>query len=384
MLAPAALSLVTSLFPSGAERNKALGIWGAVAGSGSAAGVLLGGTLTSGLGWPWVLFINVPVTVIAALITHRLISESRSTETSRRVDIAGALTVTGAAATGVYALVQANAAGWASVQTLALLGSAMVLGIAFVTIESRAKAPLVSLDVFRNRHLRAADLTMLAIGAVIVGLFFFLSLYLQQVLHDSALTAGLSQLPLAGLLIVVAAGAGTLVEKTGVKPVLLCGLLLLGGGMAWLSRLPVAGSYLTDVLGPSLLIGAGLGLAFVPLTIGAVTGVSERRYGLASGLINTSQQIGGALGLAVLTAVADSQTGHASSLSALTGEYRMALLAGVGITALALIAAAALTPGPPRRRTPGHRVVEAAPSKPGRSSGASLDPAPANRPYQRR
>jgi EmrB/QacA subfamily drug resistance transporter len=384
MLAPAALSLVTSLFPAGTERNKALGIWGSVAGSGAAVGVLLGGILTSGLGWQWVLFINVPITLAAAAITPRLISQSRSAGSSRHLDTAGALSVTGAAVVGVYALVTANTTGWASAQTIGLLAAAAVLAAAFVLTESRVRTPLVALNTFKNRHLRAANLTMLATGAVIVGLFFFLSLYLQQVLHYSALTAGLSQLPLAGLLIVAAAGSGTLVEKTGIKPVLLAGLLLLGGGMGWLSRVPVAGSYPTDVLGPSLLIGAGLGLAFVPLTIGAVTGVDERRYGLASGLINTSQQIGGALGLAVLTAVADSQTGHASSLSALTGGYRMALLAGTGITVLALIAAAALTPGRPRRCTPGHPNVGAAPSKPGRSSGARLNPAPANGPYQRR
>ncbi len=322
--------------------------------------------------------------LVAAAITPRLISGSRSAEPSRHVDAAGALTVTGAAVAGVYALVTANTSGWASAQTLGLLAAATVLAIAFVVTESRERTPLVALNIFRNRDLRDANLTMLATGAVIVGLFFFLSLYLQQVLHYSALTAGLSQLPLAGLLIVVAAGAGTLVGKTGAKPVLLSGLLLLGAGMARLSRVPVAGSYLTDVLGPSLLIGGGLGLAFVPLTIGAVTGVSERRYGLASGLINTSQQIGGALGLAVLTAVAGSQTGHAHSLSALTGGYRMALLAGAGITALALIAAAVLTPGHPRRRTPSHRVVEAAPGKLQRPTDASLDPAPANRQYQRR
>jgi EmrB/QacA subfamily drug resistance transporter len=352
LLAPAALALVTSLFPAGAERNKALGIWGSVAGSGAAVGVLLGGILTSGLGWQWVLFINVPITLAVAALTPRLISRSRPAESSRHLDVAGALSVTGAAVTGVYALVTANTAGWASAQTLGLLAAAAVLAIAFVLTESRVRAPLVALNIFRNRHLRAANLSMLATGAVIVGLFFFLSLYLQQVLHYSALTAGLSQLPLAGLLMVVAAGAGTLVEKIGVKPVLLSGLVLLGGGMAWLSRVPVAGSYLTDVLGPSLLIGAGLGLAFVPLTISAVTDVSESRYGLASGLINTSQQIGGALGLAVLTAVADSQTGHASSLSALTGGYRTALLAGAGITALAIITATALTPGHPRRFRP--------------------------------
>lgn len=343
-LAPAALSLVTTLFPAGSERNKALGIWGAVAGSGSAAGVLLGGVLTSGLGWEWVLFINVPVTLLAALATPRLVAESRAPG-SGRVDYAGAVTVTGATLAGVYALVRANDAGWGSLQTVGLLAAAAVLAIAFVVLESRVREPLVPLDVFRGKRIRAANITMVALGGVTVGLFFFLSLYLQDALGYSALKAGLSQLPLAGLVVLVAGAAGPLAERVGARPVLLGGLGLLVGGLAWLSRVPDHGSYVADVLGPSLLIGAGLALAFVALTIDSVSDVDDRRYGLASGLINTSQQIGGALGLAVLTAIADGSTG--------ADVYRTALLAAAGIAAASLVAAAVITPRRARARRSG-------------------------------
>jgi len=360
-LAPAALSLVTTLFPAGAERNKALGIWGAVAGSGSAVGVLLGGVLTSGLGWEWVLFINVPVTLIAALITPRLLSESRAAGSSRRIDVVGAITGTSAALAGVYAFVRASDAGWASAQTVGLLAAAAALAGAFLFAEKRVAEPLVPLDIFRGRHVRAANIVMVAVGAVIVGSFFFLSLYLQQMLGYSALKAGLSQLPLAALLVVVAGAAGPVAERIGIKPVLLAGLGLLTAGLLWLSRMPVDGSYLADVLGPSLLIGAGVGLAFVPLTIGSVSDVDESGYGLASGLINTSQQIGGALGLAVLTAIANNSTANttATSLTAINHGYQTALLVAAGIALAAFGAAAVLTPG---RRHVRHAVATPAPT----------------------
>ena len=347
VLAPAALSLVTALFPAGPERNKALGIWGAVAGSGSAVGVLLGGVLTSGLGWEWVLFINVPVTLAAALITPRLLSESRATGAVHRLDVGGAVTGTGAALAGVFALVRANDVGWGSPEILGLLGLTAVLACAFVLVEQRVAAPLVPLGFFRGRHVRAANVVMVAVGAVIVGLFFFLSLYLQQMLGDSALKAGLAQLPLAALLVVVAGAAGPMAERIGIKPILLAGLALLTGGLLWLSRMAVDGSYLTDVLGPTLLIGAGLGLTFVPLTIASVTGVDDDGYGLASGLINTSQQIGGALGLAVLTALANASTARttATGLAAVNHGYQTALLVAAGIALVALVTAAVVTPG---------------------------------------
>jgi EmrB/QacA subfamily drug resistance transporter len=351
-LAPAALSLVTTLFAEGAERSKALGIWGAVAGSGGVAGVLLGGVLTSGLGWEWVLLVNVPVALGAAALTPRLLAESRpTTDGGRSLDLAGATLVTSATVAAVYALVEANGAGWTSAQTLGLLGAAAALLGAFVAVEARVAQPLVPLDIFKNRHVRAANLTMVAGGAAMFGLFFFLSLYLQQVLGYSALKAGVSQLPLAGMLVVAAGAAGPLAERHGVRPVLLSGLALFAAGMVWFSRLPVDGTFLADVLGPSLLVGLGLALTFVALTIGSVSGVDDRRYGLASGLINTSQQLGGAIGLGVLTAMADQGTRHSAAhgLAAVNDGFRLALLVAAGMAVLALAAAAVLSPADPHR-----------------------------------
>jgi EmrB/QacA subfamily drug resistance transporter len=353
-LAPAALSIVTTLFAEGGERNGALGIWGAVAGSGGVAGVLLGGVLTSGLGWEWVLFVNVPIALVAAALAPRLFGESRAPGGSRRIDVAGAITVTGATVAAVYALVEANHAGWTSLQTLGLGGAAVALLAAFVAIEARVAAPLVPLGVFRNAHVRAANLAMVAAGAAMFGLFFFLSLYLQQILGYSALEAGVSQLPLAGTLVVAAGLAGPLAEKLGVRPLLLGGLALFAVGLAWFSRLPVDGAFLPDVLGPSLLVGLGLALTFVALTISSVTGVGDHEYGLASGLINTSQQIGGAIGLAILTAVADqgATRSKAHGLGAVNDGFQLALLVAAGLAVLALVAAAALAPR--GRRTAAH------------------------------
>ncbi len=332
LLAPAALSIVTTLFAEGAERNKALGVWGAVAGSGGVAGVLLGGVLTSALGWEWVLFVNVPLALGAAALAPRMFGETRSEGGSRRVDVAGAVTVTAGMAGAVYALVDTN---------VALGAAAAALLAAFVAIEARVAEPLMPLSTFRLAYVRSANVTMVGAGAAMLGLFFFLSLYLQQVLGYTALEAGVSQLPLAGSLVVAAGGAGSLAERVGVKPVLLAGLALFAGGLAWFSRISADGTFVVDILGPSLLVGVGLAATFVALTIGSVTGVDGDRYGLASGLVNTSQQIGGALGLAILTAVA----GH--SAQAIDG-YRLALLVAAGIAVLALAAAALLTPAPER------------------------------------
>jgi len=344
LLAPAALSIVTTLFPEGAERNKALGVWGAVAGSGGVAGVLLGGILTSGLGWEWVLFVNVPLALGAAVIAPRLFGETRVAG-SRKIDVAGAVAVTSGMVLAVYALVEANSAGWSSAQTLGLLGAAVALLAAFVAIQARVDEPLMPLAIFRNAHVRAANVTMIGAGAAMLGLFFFLSLYLQQVLGYSALEAGVSQLPLAGTLVLAAGGAGPLAERVGVKPVLVAGLVLFAAGLAWFSRVSADGTFLADILGPSLLVGLGLAATFVSLTIESVSGVDGDRYGLASGLVNTSQQIGGALGLAILTAVADQASG--------IGVFQDALLVAAGMAGVAVVAAAVLTP-PSAARREGH------------------------------
>jgi EmrB/QacA subfamily drug resistance transporter len=343
IISPSALSIVTTLFRDGAERNKALGAWGAVAGSAGAVGVLLGGVLTDSLGWEWVLWVNVPVSLIALALTPGLIPESRAEATTRHFDAAGAVTVTAGLSVLAYALLDASSAGWGSTKIIGLLASAVILLGAFVAIEQRSVSPLVPFRIFRLRTLTGANVVGLLLGASLFSMFFFISLYMQQVLGYSPIHAGLSYLPLA-LTIVVAAGlGGQLVTRFGFKPVLAAGMLLVAVGLLWFSRVSVGGGFLGDILGPSLLAALGLGFAFVTSTIAAVSGVNAREQGLASGLINTSQQIGGALGLAVLSTIATSRTDHqlasGSNLShALTDGFQAAFLAGAGLAALGLAA----------------------------------------------
>ncbi|MFL5975542.1 MAG: MFS transporter [Solirubrobacterales bacterium] len=351
ILSPAALSIVVTMFAEGAERNKALGAWGAVAGSGGAAGVLLGGVLTEALGWQWVLFVNVPIGIIAAILAPVLLAESRREGAERNYDVAGAITSTAGLVVLVYAVVKAVDNGWGSASTLSLLGVSAVLLLAFTVIESRARQPLVPFRVFRIGSVAGANLTGILMGAALFSMFFFISLYMQQVLHYSALKAGLSYLPLA-LTIIVAAGVGSqLVTRIGFKPVLVSGMAFVAAGLVWFSQVSVGGSFLTDVLGPSLLAAIGLGFAFVSVTLAAVSGIRESDAGLASGLINTAQQVGGALGLAVLATVANTRTtdlmtqahGAASEkVNALTEGFQAAFLTGAGIAALGVLAAAFL------------------------------------------
>jgi EmrB/QacA subfamily drug resistance transporter len=342
IISPAALSIVTTIFRDGAERNKALGVWGAVAGSGGAAGVLLGGILTDGLGWEWVLWVNVPVSLIALALTPRLIAESRATSEARAFDVAGAVSVTAALSILVYAVVDAESSGWGSSKTIGLLALSAVLLAAFVAIELRARKPLVPFSIFRIRTLTGANVVGLLVGGSLFSMFYFISLYMQQVLGYSAIHAGLSYLPLALTIMASAGIASGLVTKVGYKPVLAIGLLFIVAGLLWFSRVSVGGGFTTDILGPSLLAAAGLGFAFVTTTIAAVSGVPEEESGLASGLINTSQQIGGALGLAVLSSIA---TSHTSSLlsdgsglkDALTDGFQVAFLGGAAIAALGFV-----------------------------------------------
>jgi len=340
IISPAALSIVTTIFRDGAERNKALGVWGAVAGAGGAAGVLLGGILTDGLGWEWVLWVNVPVSLVAFALAPRLIAESRASDQARAFDVAGAVTVTAALSILVYAVVDANDAGWGSSKTLGLIALALVLLAAFVAIELRARKPLVPFSIFRIRTLTGANVVGVLVGASLFSMFFFISLYMQQVLGYSAIHAGLSYLPLALTIMASAGIASQLVTKVGYKPVLAVGLLFIVAGLTWFSRISVGGSFTTDILGPSLLAAVGLGFSFVTTTIAAVSGVEEDQSGLASGLINTSQQVGGALGLAVLSSVATSRTAHvmasgeSSLANGLTEGFQAAFLGGA---ALALV-----------------------------------------------
>jgi EmrB/QacA subfamily drug resistance transporter len=344
-LAPAARALVTTLFTEGPERTKALGIWAAVAGSGTVVGLILGGVLTSGLGWEWVLFVNVPVVAIAALLAPRLIDESRAETTDRSTDIPGAVLVSGGLVAALYAVIKAGDAGWGSTQTVGLLAAAGALLAVFVVVESRASSPLVPLPMLRLGHVRGANLAMVLMSASMVGMFFILTLYQQQVQGYSAIQAGLAQVPLGVVLIGLAGAAGPVVERLGVKTTLVGGLTLFAGGVAWLAQITAHGSYLADVLGPSLVIGAGLAFAFVALTVASASGVDEDHHGVAGGLINMTQQIGGAVGLAIATAVATSQThGTVADPSSLTSGFRGALLVSAGIAAAAIITAIAALP----------------------------------------
>ena len=346
IISPAALSIVTTTFRDGAERNKALGVWGAVAGAGGAVGVLLGGVLTDGLGWEWVLWVNVPVAIGVATLAPTLLAESRSESATRTFDVAGAVSVTAGLSVLVYALVDATEAGWGSTQTIGLLALAAALLGAFVAIELRSAAPLVPFRIFRMRTLTGANVVGVLVGASLFSMFFFISLYMQQVLDYSAIKAGLSYLPLSVAIILSAGVASELVTRVGFKPVLATGLGLIAIALAWFSQVSLGGGFVSDILGPSLLAAVGLGFAFVTTTIAAVSGIEERESGLASGLINTSQQIGGALGLAVLTTIANTRTddlmastgGDPAALpNALTEGFQSAFLGGSAIAALGLV-----------------------------------------------
>jgi EmrB/QacA subfamily drug resistance transporter len=349
IVSPAALSIITTTFAEGAERNRALGIWGAVAGAGGAAGVLLGGILTSGLSWRWVLFVNVPIGLLAATVAPRTLLESRSDDQRRTFDLAGAVTVTAGLALLVYAVVDAVNSGWGSSTTLIRLAIAAALLIAFLVIELRERHPLMPFSIFRLRTLRGANIVGLLIGMSLFSMFFFISLYLQNVLHYSPIKTGIAYLPLAVGIILSAGAASQLVTRVGFKPPLIAGLLLIAGGLLWFSQVPaVGGSFAADVLGPSLLAAVGLGFAFVPVTIAAVAGTAPHEAGLASGLINTSQQVGGALGLAILATVANSRTqsvfhsGVHSASVALTKGFDRAFLVGAGFALVGALLAAVL------------------------------------------
>jgi EmrB/QacA subfamily drug resistance transporter len=344
LLAPASLALVTRLFITAGDRAKAIGIWGAVAGAGSAAGVLAGGVLTGAFGWEAVFFVNVPIGAVVLMSIPFLVARDRRAGNTV-LDLPGAATVTGGLVALVAGLSNAEALGFGHPLVIALLGAGAGLLAAFVAIERRAAWPLVPLGLFRNRAVTAGNLVMLLVGAAMVALFFALSVFLQEQLGFDALAAGMSQLPLAGALVVVAGVVPPLVSRLGIPPVLAGSLGLLAGGLGWLAAAPVGAQFLVHVLGPTLLIGIGLGGAFVTATQLAVDGVDGGESGLAGGLVNTSQQIGGALGLAVLASVSGAVTAGLTEAGAtadvvLAGGFRAVFL-GAGIAAV-LAAVAAL------------------------------------------
>jgi EmrB/QacA subfamily drug resistance transporter len=370
IISPAALSILTTTFAEGAERNKALGVWGAVAGAGGAAGVLLGGILTTGLGWEWVLFVNVPIGLAAAFVAPRILLESRAQEAGTTFDIPGAVTVTAGLSLLVYALVDTVNVGWGSTATLAKLAGAAALIVAFLVIELRESHPLMPFSIFRLRTLRGANVVGLLIGMSLFSMFYFISLYVQGVLGYSALKAGLAYLPLAIGIILSAGAASALVTRFGVKPVLVSGMLLIAGGLVWFSQVHTpGGSFTHDILGPSLLAAVGLGFSFVPVTIAAVIGTAPHEAGLASGMINASTQIGGALGLAILATIANSRTksltlgGEHNPLIALTKGFDRAFLVGAGFAiAGAILAALLISSRDSRNQAAAGRAGEPAPA----------------------
>jgi EmrB/QacA subfamily drug resistance transporter len=350
LVSPAALSLVMTLFPEGAERNKALGIWGAVAGSGGAAGAILGGVLTDVFSWQAVLYVNIPVGITAVALAPRLLPEGRDIAGIRSFDLAGAVSVTAGLALLIYAVVDAPHAGWASTQTLVLGAVALALIAAFLAIEATAKRPLLPLQTFRNRMLRSANIGALLTTAALFPMWFLLTLYTQRVLGYTPLQAGLAQLPIALLIVATAAPAQQLVTRIGPRIPFATGLLLVAGGLFWFSRISPDGTFLADILGPSILAGTGGAMAFIAGTIAATTGASDEDAGLASGLLNTSQQVGGAIGTAAIAAIATAQTtdalGTGSTLPvALTEGYHTGYLVIASVALAAAAVVAALVPG---------------------------------------
>jgi EmrB/QacA subfamily drug resistance transporter len=343
LLSPAALSILTTTFAEGRERNVALGIWGAASGSGGAAGVLLGGALTSGLSWSWIFFINVPVGAVVALLSPRLLDESRADLPNRYFDFAGAASITAGLMMLVYALTRATQHGWRTAETIGLLTGAAVLISAFFVIEARSKAPLLPLRILRLRTLSASNLSGLLMGGAIFSQFFLLTLYMQEVLHYSALRTGLAYVALTLTIIVFSALAQALVTRFGVRRVLPAGLTFSTAALLLFARLPVGGHYLSDLFPAFLISGLGMALAFVPMSIGALTGVQPADAGIASGLINTSQQIGGAIGVAVATTVATTFSAHYVHAHPTLGAFNGAALThGFQIAFYVLAALAAL------------------------------------------
>jgi EmrB/QacA subfamily drug resistance transporter len=344
LVSPAALSVLTTTFAEGAERTKALGVWSAVAVGGGAVGLLLGGVLTDLLSWQWVFFVNVPVGAGAVALALRYVPESRAPGVHRGIDVGGAVAVTAGLMVLVYAIVNARTAGWISGPTLGLGAIAVALLATFVALELRLPHPLIRLGIFRMRSLSSSNLVMLLVAAGMFAMFFFASIYVQEVLGYTPLKAGLAFLPVTAGIIAGAGLAQQLIKRVGVRAVGVTGMAIAAVGLLLLSRVPVAGSYLGDLLPGLLTMSIGMGLTFVPITLIATTNVDATDAGLASGLLNTSQQLGGALGLAVLSTLAANATSGqllslgrvpnpADAASALVTGFQVAFLAGAFLLA---------------------------------------------------
>jgi EmrB/QacA subfamily drug resistance transporter len=346
IVTPAALSILTTTFTEGRERNLALGVWGAVGGFGAAAGVLLGGVLTSALSWEWIFFLNVPVGTAAFILAPFLLNESRDARV-RSFDAIGAVLVTSGLSALVYAITQAGQNGWGSAKTIGFFTGSALLLVAFVGWERRHPEPLMRFGLLRTKTIAGANVAGFIMGTAMFSMFLMLTLYMQQVLGYSAMKTGVAYLAVAGTAILTSTLAAQLVTRVGVKPVLVVGMTALTAGLVYFTQVSVHGTYLGDLLPGFLLVAVGIGFAFVPISIAALAGVQPAEAGLASGLINTSQQIGGALGIALLSTIATTRTSDKLAAGtaldpALVDGFRLAFLVGVGIAAAGILASLVL------------------------------------------
>jgi EmrB/QacA subfamily drug resistance transporter len=346
IITPAALSILSTTFVEGRERNIALGAWGAVGGFGAVAGVLLGGVLTDALSWQWIFFVNVPVGIAGFVLAPLLLEESRDARV-KRFDVPGAALVTGGLSGLVLAITEAGRHGWVSVEAVSVLAVSVLLLVGFVAWELRYSDPLMRFGILRSRTVSGANVAGFIMGTAMFSMFLILTLYMQQVLGYSAMRTGVAYLAVAGTAILWSAVAGQLVTRVGVKPVLVVGMAMLTAGLVFFTQVSVDGSYVDDLLPGFLLIGVGIGFSFVPISIAALAGVRPAEAGLASGLINTSQQIGGALGIAVLSTIATSRSEDAAASGAVLPEalvdgFSASFLVGAIIAAAGLVAALTL------------------------------------------
>ncbi len=358
MMAPAALSILTTTFREGRDRNTALGAWGAVSGLAAAAGVFLGGVLSEGPGWRWVFYVNVPLCVFALGATFRLLSGARRRAPLAEFDTPGALLATGGMLLLVYALIKAPDVGWGKARTVGILAAAALILLAFLANERRSRNPLIPLSIFRVKGLAAADVTWLIGMAGFFAMFFFLTLYMQEVLHFSPIQAGAAYLPVTACLALSSGISSQLFARIGTRPVVVAGALLSAGGIYYLSRIPLHGSYVSDLLPGLVMMSIGFGAVFVGVTTAANAGVPSDKAGLAAGLLSTSQQLGMALGLAILSAIATARTHHllaadAARPDALTSGYQRALL----VCSLFVLAAALIATRIPNARTAAQPLV---------------------------
>ena len=346
IITPAALSILSTTFHEGRERNIALGVWGAVGGFGAAAGVLLGGILTDALSWEWIFFVNVPVGVVAMILAPILLDESRDARV-KTFDLPGAVLVTAGLSSLVYAITQAGQEGWLAGRTVGFFVFSLALLAGFVGWELRHPEPLMRFGLLRTKTVAGANVAGFIMGTALFSMFLMLTLYMQQVLGYSAMKTGVAYLAVAGTAIIWSGVAAQLVTRVGVKPVLVSGMSFLTAGLIFFTQVSVGGSYVSDLLPGFLLIGIGIGFSFVPITIAALAGVEPAEAGLASGLINTSQQIGGALGIAALSTIATSRTDDAVSTgtalpSALVDGFTGAFVAGAIIAGIGILASLTL------------------------------------------